>query len=153
MTHVEFSLSETFVGQPSNADALPFAAGLQSWTATVAGAAEPCLVINRDATILAVSATCCELLGLGRPGAAVGRSLMDGALCLIDFTAGRGQLPDAEAEKIPPLLALSSQRLARGLMRVQLDGPDGTDVTVDAIATPLLDDGRVAASLTFFSAV
>ena len=54
---------------------------------------------------------------------------------------------------IGPLdLALTSERLARGLMRVQPDGED-SHLTVDAIASPLSEAGRVAASLTFFSAI
>jgi hypothetical protein len=52
--------------------------------------------------------------------------------------------------KIPPLLAMSSQRLSRGLLRVDRDG---TTATLDAIATPLFDDGRLAGSLTFFSEI
>ncbi len=145
MAHVELSLTEAFVPE--------FASNVDRWTATVAAASEPCMVIDPDATILAVSASCCELLGMGEPTSVVGRVLLDGVLRLVDFTAGRAQLSDLETEKIPPLLALSSERLARGLMRVELDGDTGTDVTVDAIATPLLDGGAAVASLTFFSAV
>ena len=55
-------------------------------------------------------------------------------------------------EKIPPLLAIRSKRLARGLMRVQIDGPE-PHLTVDAIATPLMAADQVVASLTFFSPV
>jgi hypothetical protein len=61
-------------------------------------------------------------------------------------------LYEPEIERIPPLLAIRSGRLARGLMRVQTDVGDA-HLTVDAIATPLLVDGEVVASLTFFSAV
>ncbi len=145
MAHVELSLTEAFVPE--------FASNVDRWTATVAAASEPCMVIDPDATILAVSASCCELLGMDEPTSVVGRVLLDGVLRLIDFTAARGQLGDLETEKIPPLLALSSERLARGLMRVELDGGTATDVTVDAIATPLLDGGVAVASLTFFSGV
>lgn len=153
MTHVELSLSEAYVPQPRMPAAADFDSNVERWTATVGRAAEPCMVIDCDATILAVSASCCELLGLGRPAATVGKPLIGGSLRFIDFTAGRGELPEADAEKIPPMLALSSGRLARGLIRVQLDSSTGGDVTVDALSSPLLDDGHVRASLTFFSAV
>ena len=90
----------------------------------------------------------------GRAGAAlIGRPLLDGGLRLLDFTANRGELTEAEADKIPPLLALSSGRLARGLLRVQAASADNSDATVDAISTPVLTDGTVAGSLTFFSEV
>jgi hypothetical protein len=117
----------------------------------VAAAVEPCLVIESDGTIQAVSASCSELLGLGKPPEVIGQSL-SGALRLIDFTAGAGALEDPEAEKIPPLLAVRSERLARGLMRV-VPGPGETPLTIDAISTPLLDGERVVGSLTFFSPV
>ncbi|HEX8632269.1 MAG TPA: PAS domain-containing protein [Catenuloplanes sp.] len=153
MTHVELSLSEAFVPQPRSPAATPLDSNVERWTATVDRAAEPCVVIDRDATILAISASCCALLGLDPPAATLGKPLIDGPLRFIDFTAGRCQLPEADAEKIPPMLALSSERLARGLIRVQFDAGTGGDVTVDAISTPLVDDGVVRASLTFFSAV
>lgn len=153
MAHVELSLSGTLSGPvpqartPAEDD---FVGNVDRWTLTVASADEPCLVIARDTTILALSKSCGELLGLG--GAAIGQRLRDGVLRLIDFTAGRGMLGDPETEKIPPLLALSTRRLARGLMRVQ-PGDHAADVTVDAISTPLSKNGVVVASLTFFAPV
>ena len=75
-----------------------------------------------------------------------------GSIALIDFTANASALEETETEKIPPLLAVRSERPARGLLRVRTQ-PDGMPLTVDAIATPLLDDGRVVGSLTFFSPV
>ena len=152
MAHVELSLSGAFVPQARTPVDAEFVAGIRQWTSTVATAVEPCLVIDGAATILAVSPSCSELLALGTPANAVGQSLVGGALRLIDFTAGAAELDDPETEKIPPLLAIRSQRLARGLMRVQTGGPDG-NLTVDAIATPLLAADQVVASLTFFSPV
>jgi len=129
-----------------------FAAGIDRWGTTVATAAEPCLIIDGASTILAVSPSAAELLGLGRPAETVGQPLLGGVLRLIDFTAGGGELDEPEIERIPPLLAIKSGRLARGLMRVQTDAGDA-HLTVDAIATPLTEAGDVVASLTFFSAV
>jgi hypothetical protein len=152
VAHVELSLSGAFVPQARTPAEAEFVGGLARWTSTVASAPEPCLVVDHSWTILAVSASCSDLLGLGAAGNSVGQPLLGGVLRLIDFTAGRGELAEPETEKIPPLLALSSQRLARGLMRVQPSGRT-VDLTVDAISTPLWEAGRVAASLTFFSPV
>jgi len=151
VAHVELSLSGAFVPQARTPAEAEFVASADRWRATVSSALEPCLVIDLEGTITAVSLSCAELLGLGKPAEAVGRDL-GGALHLIDFTAGASVLEDPEAEKIPPLLAVRSERLARGLMRV-LPSPDDVPLTVDAIATPLLDGDRVIGSMTFFSPV
>ncbi|MFG1607030.1 hypothetical protein [Actinoplanes sp. NPDC049265] len=152
MAHVELSLSGAFVPQARTPAESEFTANVDRWIATVAGAVEPCMVIDVAQTIRAISPKCSELLGLGRPADAVDRALLGDTLRLIDFTAGGGQLDDPELEKIPPLLAIKSGRLARGLMRVQSSGTDG-HLTVDAIATPLAEGDQVVASLTFFSPV
>lgn len=148
MAHVELSLSESLTHGPSADPAGSF----DRWVTTVAISNEPCLVIDRDRLIVAASPACCELLGLSAPGETpVGRHLLDGVLRLVDFTAARSALTSNEMEKIPPVLALSSKRLARGLMRVH-DGAS-LDATVDAIATPLSDGRDVVGSLTFLSPV
>jgi len=152
VAHVELSLSGAFVPQARTPAEAEFVAGVERWTSTVATAAEPCLVIDVAGTILAVSPSGSELLGLGKPADAVHQPLLGGVLRLIDFTAGGGELDEPEVEKIPPLLAIRSERLARGLMRVRAEGPE-PHLTVDAIATPLLSGEQVVASLTFFSAV
>ena len=152
MAHVELSLSGAFVPQARTPAESEFMANVDRWSTTVAGAVEPCLVIDVTTKILAISPSCSELLGLGKPVDAVGSTLLGNVLRLIDFTAGGGQLEEPELEKIPPLLAIKSQRLARGLMRVQT-GASEAHLTVDAIATPIVEGDQVVASLTFFSAV
>lgn len=154
MAHVELSLSGGFVPQARTPAESEFVSSVDRWAATVWQAVEPCLVIDVAFRIVAVSPSASELLGLGKGAEAVGQPLLggEGALRLIDFTAGGGDLTEQEIEKIPPLLALTSERLARGLMRVQPAGEE-SHLTVDAIATPLLEGGRVAASLTFLSAI
>ena len=152
MAHVELSLSGAFVPQARTPAEAEFVANIDRWTATVAAATEPCLVIDVTTTIRAVSPSCSELLGLGKPVDAVGQPLLGGVLRLIDFTAGGGELDEPEVEKIPPLLAIRTKSLARGLMRVQTDGGE-PHLTVDAIATPLMAADQVVASLTFFSPV
>lgn len=168
MAHVELSLTESFVprtcqdtddtvaGDLVDGAALPDAlaidrlATLQRWSAVVRGAAEPSLVIDSREIIVGASGSCCELLGLGGPGTAVGRCLLN-EVRLIDFTANQGELTEPEMASIPPLLAVTSGRLARGLLRVQRVGQLPT--TLDAIAAPLLDNEVVVGSLTFFAEV
>ncbi|WP_067509976.1 hypothetical protein [Actinoplanes sp. TFC3] len=154
MAHVELSLSGAFVPQARTPVESEFVSNIDRWAATVWQAVEPCLVIDNNHTVVAVSPSGSDLLGLGKGAEVVGKSLLggEGTMHLIDFTAAGGDLTDQEVEKIPPLLALSSERLARGLMRIQPPG-DERHVTVDAIATPLVENGRVIASLTFFSAI
>ncbi|HEX5201429.1 PAS domain-containing protein [Paractinoplanes rhizophilus] len=151
MAHVELSLSGAFVPQARTPAEAEFMTGLDRWTSAVAEAAEPCLVIDTATTILAVSASCCELFGLGKPAEVIGQPL-GSALRLIDFTAGAGELDETDVEKIPPLLAIRSERLARGLLRT-MPAPGEPPLTVDAITTPLLLGERVAGSLTFFASV
>jgi len=153
VAHVELSLSESFAPRARPPGELAGAGSVPRWAAMVAEATEPCLVIDAEALIVATSDSCCALLGLGDPETTVGRFLLDGVLRLVDFTAARGELTEAEIDKIPPLLALSSGRLARGLMRVHDGAEGGLDATVDAIATPLWDGTTVVGSLTFFSAI
>ncbi|MEE6258369.1 hypothetical protein [Plantactinospora sonchi] len=159
MAHVELSISEAFApsatsapGQHPAGFAEPEGDGFDQWGDTVSVAAEPCLLIAKDTTVAAVSSACCQLLGFGSPRAVFGRPLL-GTLRLLDFTAARGELTEQDVERIPPLLAVSSERLARGLLRVERAGADGADATVDAIATPILAHGEVVGSLTFFSEV
>lgn len=150
MAHVELSLSEAFVPLVRTpADPAPDDS-FGRWLCTVTAADEPCLLIDTRLTIAAASVSCCRLLGLGVPTAAVGKPLVGGGLRLVDFTAARSELPEPEIDKIPPILAITSGRLARGLLRVQ---SGDADATVDAVATPILRRDAVAASLTFFSEV
>jgi hypothetical protein len=159
VAHVELSLSESFVPQPApvdagatgEADGTGAGSALDLWAGTVARANEPCLVIDLQGRIVAASTSCHELLRMGTPGSAVGRRLLDGIVRLVDFTVAREALTEVERDKIPPLLALSSGRLARGLMRVY-DGGE-FDATVDAIATPLCDGSTVVGALTFFAPI
>jgi hypothetical protein len=151
VAHVELSLSGAFVPQARTPAEAEFVTSVERWAGTVAVADEPCLIVDAGGAILAVSPSCSELLGLGKPADALGKRLT-AELELIDFTAGAGPLEEPEAEKIPPLLAVRSERLARGLMRVVPEAGKAP-LTVDAISTPLLAGDRVAGSLTFLSPV
>jgi hypothetical protein len=149
VAHVELSLTESFVPQILHEEAGAMGS-LRRWSGVLRGAAEPGLVIDAHESIIGVSASCCDLLGLGDPVAAAGRSLLD-EVRLIDFTANQGELSEPEMANIPPLLAIASGRLARGLLRVLRLGQ--LPCTVDAISTPLRDGDEVVGSLTFFAEV
>jgi hypothetical protein len=151
VAHVELSLSGAFVPQARTPAEAEFAPNVDRWTATVAAATEPCLVIDATATILAISAPCSELFGLGKPAEVIGQQLSV-ALRLVDFTENGRELDESDVDMIPPLLAIRSERLARGLLRV-VPAPGEPPLTVDAITTPLHDGDRVAGTLTFFSGV
>src|SRR5262249_14652529 len=109
---------------------------LGSGVPAVADAPEPSLVIDAEAVVIALSPACHEMLDLESP--AVGRRLLD-VLRPLDFSAAGVALDQGEVSKIPPLLALASGRLARGLLRVGCREVAGT---LDAIATPLRDGSR-----------
>jgi hypothetical protein len=142
--HVELSLSEV-AGRPGGFDG-----SLDRWGFVVASATEPCLVIDAAGVVVAASPGCRGLLGPD-PAAATGRRLVDGVLRLLDFNAVSGELPDWEADKIPPLLAIASGGLARGLLRM----PDeqGVPRTVDAVSAPLRDGATIVGSITYFAPV
>jgi hypothetical protein len=146
VAHVELSLTEPPVpardSQPEDS--------LERWSRAVAAAWEPCLIIDAMSEIIAVSTSACELLGFPGQAAVVGRHLFGGILRLLDFTSVPSPLPDGELEKIPPVLAFNSHRLARGLMRVR---SSGVVRTIDAVATPLLDRDKVVGSLTFLTQI
>lgn len=130
----------------------PGSGSLERWAAVVAAATEPSLVLNVAGEIVAASATCAELIGLPDTTTVRGRKLRDAAMELVDFTASLDKLDSSEADKIPPLLAISSGRLARGLMRVACPETHAV-ATMDAIATPLYEGTGVIGSLTFFARV
>ena len=120
------------------------------WADAVDAAIEPCLVVNDAAVIAAASLAACHLLGFGSQEEAVGKSLYDGVLPLVDFTAAASALPETELGKVPAFQALSTARLARGLLRVRRDAEV---LTIDAVATPLLEGDRVVGALSFFCLV
>ncbi|HEX6683954.1 MAG TPA: hypothetical protein VF062_14215 [Candidatus Limnocylindrales bacterium] len=147
MTHIELSLSPSAHPSPEATVTDP----LEQWAASVTAAEESCLVIDASGVILAASGPCARMLRQKQPLEFMGRHLLDReVLALIDFTAAGNELAETEREQIPPLLALSSGRLARSLLRVRNSAGIHT---LDAIATPLRRNDSVVGSLTFFAAV
>lgn len=155
MAHVELSLTEPLAPSATRGPlALDSTTNLDRWVSTVLAAAEPSLIVDADGGILATSVSCCQLFELGKPDDTVGRFLLGGGvLQMVDFTAARSELTGMDIEKIPPMLAISSGRLARGLLRVQCGEQPDRIRTVDAISTPLWEGDRIAGSLTFFSEI
>jgi PAS domain-containing protein len=142
--HLELSVSDLSVRRARQQSS---GSSTDRWAAAVAGAQEYCLMLDVDAVIVAISESFEQLLGLDHP--AVGRDPLEGVLQLLDFADGRA-LADGETAKIPPLMALTSGRLSRGLLRISTAEEP---CTLDAIATPLLDGEVTVGSLTFFSRV
>jgi len=133
--HVELSVSP-----PSRS----WISSMERWTAPVADATEACLVIDDHEQIRAISPALRTILGLTIE--VVGQKLRD-VVDFLDFAAGAGDLNSVEANKLAPLLALNTGRLARGLIRTKV----GDDFcTLDAIATPIVQAGTTTGSLTFF---
>ena len=154
MAHVELSLSESFIPQPRTPTPPErIVDNLTRWVVAAVDAAEPCLVLDSERRVVAASDACRALLGLAPATPLAGRFPLTDAVRLVDFTAARGELAETEVATIPPLLALSSGRLVRGLMRVRAAADGGHDVTLDAISTPVWDAGVVVGSLTFFAPV
>jgi hypothetical protein len=147
VAHVELDFESPMTATTRTSDSHP----LQRWSLAVAEAYEPCLVVDRHARIIAVSMSACRLLGFAGPQAAIGLSLYDHALPLLDFTAEGQPLSEDDLPRIPPMIALTSRLLARGVLRVRTR--DGHVVTMDAVATPLRHHEHVVGSLTFFCEV
>lgn len=154
---LEFDLTEPTSGRPhppapaaSPQTRQPATSSLERWCAAATGATEACVVLDREHRIRAASHAWCTLMGVPDQAAVQGHPLLS-VVHLLDFADG-AELDDGEASKIPPLLAIKSRTLARGLVRVPADADSSSDpVTLDSIATPLLDGDTVAGSLTFFT--
>lgn len=114
------------------------------WHAAVQGSREACLLLDSEARVVAASPTVGAVLGRSA-SSAVGVRFAD-LVVPIDFTSGAA--PDLEPERaLPPLRALLTGGLARGLLRVRV--PAGL-VTYDVVAVPLAGQSGV---LAFFLAV
>jgi PAS domain-containing protein len=114
------------------------------WHGAVQESTEACLLLDRDARVVAASAAVGAVLGT-TSASAVGARFVD-LVTAVDFTSGAA--PDAELERsMPPLRALATGGLARGLLRLR--SAAGL-VTYDVVAVPL---GGQSGALAFFLAV
>jgi len=143
------SFVELSIPDPGLAARVKFTSTIDLWDFAVRQANEACLVLDVDFIVVAASPGCAGLLNVA-PAEAVGRRLVD-VIRLLDFNTTSGRLPESEVEKIPPLAAISTGMLARGLLRIP--GPDNVPAMADAVSVPLRDPGGVAGSLTFFALV
>lgn len=114
------------------------------WHAAVQTSEEACLLLDRDARVVAASASVGAVLGT-TAASAVGAKFVD-LVTAVDFTSGAA--PDLELERsVPPLRALATGGLARGLLRLR--SATGL-VTYDVVAVPLSDQ---SGALAFFLSV
>lgn len=122
---------------------------LARWSASVAAAHDPCLVLDAQGRVLSLSASGAELLGCSDVGV-IGRLLLD-VVDLVDFETGASK-PDY-AGRVAPLATLAQGNgLMRSLLRVRHH--DGTWLTLDASAAPLHDaHGQTIGSLTFLASI
>jgi len=150
MAHIELSLAPGDAAPDALQPALHVvgpARHLDSWLESVSEAEEPCLLLDAGGVMIGVSRACVAVLGVGGPDDLLGRGLLEDVIDLVDFTAAQERLSDAQLERLPPLLALASGALARGLLRIRAGG---TVRTLDAVSTPLRAHGQLVGSLTFF---
>jgi PAS domain-containing protein len=114
------------------------------WHGAVQASGEACVLLDREARVVAASASVGAVLGT-TAAEAVGARLVD-LITAVDFTSGAA--PEAELERsVPPLRALATGGLARGLLRLR--SAAGL-VTYDVVAVPLAGSAGV---LAFFLAV
>lgn len=114
------------------------------WHAAVRSSAEACLLLDQEARVVAASLAVGAVLGT-TSASAIGARFVD-LVTAVDFTSGAA--PDAELERsMPPLRALATGGLARGLLRLR--SAAGL-VTYDVVAVPI---GGQSGALAFFLAV
>ena len=121
---------------------------LARWSASVAAAHDPCLVVDAQGQVLSLSVSAAELLGCSDAGV-IGRPLRE-VVDLVDFETGTSN-PDYSSRIAPLAVLTNSSGLMRSLLRVR--HRDGSRVTIDASAAPLHDvRGEISGSLTFLAA-
>ncbi len=119
--------------------------GIAAWAQRVTEAQEACLVLNERGRVVAMSTGCGMSLNLD-PTACLGRPLLE-LVTLVDFSQTGVPVDDPDAQ-LPPLKALRSGNLARGLVRLRL--APGVLTTYDVVGIPLAGGQGV---LGFFSEV
>jgi hypothetical protein len=119
--------------------------GIAAWAQRVTEAQETCLVLNERGRVVAMSAGTAMSLNLD-PTACMGRPLLE-LVTLVDFSQIGVPVEDPDVQ-LPPLKALRTGTLARGLVRLRL--AHGLLVTYDVVGVPLAG-GQGA--LGFFSEV
>jgi hypothetical protein len=126
--------------QPRTAADDTTSVGVGAWTRRITEAQETALLLNNRGRVVAISTGAALALNLDA-ATAVGKPLME-LLTLIDFSATGVPVEDPDVQ-LPPLKALRSQSMARGLVRLRLRG--GVLATYDCVGVPLAGgDGALA---------
>lgn len=112
------------------------------WVGAVRASQEACLLLETDGRVAAASEAAGPVLGT-TASAAVGARFVD-LVTAVDFTSGAAPAQELE-RSIPPLRALTTGGLARGLLRLR--SSSGTLVTYDVVAVPLAGQ---SGALAFF---
>ena len=155
MAHLEMSLTEPFAVPASEL------ADLRRTTSSRArstigptpsiGATEPCIVIDAKAVVAAASPAACRLLGFADRSAAVGACLHDGVPSADRLRRDGEPAAGHRAGQDPAGAGATRPSVSRAGCCGYVCG--GDVVTIDAVATPLLEGGHVVGSLTFFCTV
>jgi hypothetical protein len=115
------------------------------WLPAVQASSEACLMLDEQGRVVAASASVGAVLGTTATRA-VGSKFCD-LVTAVDFTSDAA--PEADPERsVPPLRAMATGSLARGLLRLR--SASGVLTTYDVVAVPLSDQSGV---LAFFLAV
>lgn len=112
------------------------------WVGAVRSSGEACLLLEADGRVAAASDSAGPVLGT-TSSAAIGARFVD-LVTAVDFTSGAGPAQELE-RSIPPLRALATGGLARGLLRLRSVG--GGLTTYDVVAVPLAGQ---SGALAFF---
>jgi len=126
--------------QPRPAPDDELSVGVVAWTQRITEAQETALLINGRGRVVAISTGAALALSLDAANA-IGKPLLE-LLTLVDFSATGVPVEDPDVQ-LPPLKALRSQSMARGLVRLRLQG--GVLATYDCVGVPLAGgDGALA---------
>lgn len=119
--------------------------GIAAWAERVTEAQETVLVLNDRGRVVAISTGAALALNLDL-SSCLGRPLLE-LVTVVDFTETGVPVEDPDVQ-LPPLKALRSQSMARGLVRLRLG--QGVLTTYDCVGVPLAGGSGV---LAFFAEV
>jgi PAS domain-containing protein len=120
-----------------------------AWARLAAGSADLVVALDGGGRVLAMSPSAAQLIVGPGSDRVAGRHLLD-VLDLVDFNPTPGDA-SMYADRIPPLLAIASNALSRGLLRVRTRG---RTVTLDAVAAPLHDaSGALVGAVCFLTSL
>jgi hypothetical protein len=130
---------------PRQSDDDVLSGGIAAWADRVSEAQETALLLNERGRVVAISTGAALALNLD-VSSCIGKPLLD-LVVVVDFSATGVPVDDPDVQ-LPPLKALRSLTMARGLVRLRLGR--GVLTTYDCVGVPLA--GGVGA-LAFFAEV